>query len=60
MAVSPKRKCCTAGEVVGFMVPTYFSDLQCQATKDRVRATKLNVLRIIKETTTATIAYELD
>ena len=41
-------------------VPAYFNDAQRQATKDAGRIAGLNVLRIINEPTSATLAYGLD
>ncbi|XP_036895803.1 heat shock cognate 71 kDa protein-like [Sturnira hondurensis] len=41
-------------------VPAYFNDSQCQAIKDAGTIAGLNVLRIINEPTSATIAYGLD
>jgi len=41
-------------------VPAYFSDSQRQATKDSGRIAGLNILRIIKEPTAASLAYGLD
>ena len=41
-------------------VPAYFSDAQRQATKDAGRIAGLEVLRIIKEPTAASLAYGLD
>ncbi len=41
-------------------VPAYFDDAQRQATKDAVRISGLEVLRIINEPTAAALAYGLD
>ncbi|NHJ01966.1 MAG: molecular chaperone DnaK [Candidatus Heimdallarchaeota archaeon] len=41
-------------------VPAYFSDAQRQATKDAGRIAGLDVLRIINEPTSASLAYGLD
>ena len=41
-------------------VPAYFNDSQRQATKDAGRIAGLEVLRIINEPTTASLAYGLD
>ena len=41
-------------------VPAYFNDSQRQATKDAGRIAGLNVLRIINEPTSASLAYGLD
>src|SRR4026208_819264 len=41
-------------------VPAYFNDAQRQATKDAGQIAGLNVLRIIKEPTAASLAYGLD
>ncbi|MHA2226790.1 MAG: molecular chaperone DnaK [Candidatus Hodarchaeales archaeon] len=41
-------------------VPAYFSDAQRQATKDAGRIAGLEVLRIINEPTSASLAYGLD
>jgi molecular chaperone DnaK len=41
-------------------VPAYFNDGQRQATKDAGRIAGLNVLRIINEPTSASLAYGLD
>ncbi|KAJ6585993.1 heat shock protein 70 family [Mycena capillaripes] len=41
-------------------VPTYFNDLQRQATKDAGTKSGLNILRIINEPVAAAIAYGLD
>lgn len=41
-------------------VPAYFNNLQRQATKDAGRIAGLNVLRIINEPTSASLAYGLD
>lgn len=41
-------------------VPAYFNDAQRQATKDAGRIAGLNVLRIINEPTSASLAYGLD
>ncbi len=41
-------------------VPAYFNDSQRQATKDAGRIAGLEVLRIIKEPTAASLAYGLD
>ncbi|KAF5762667.1 putative Heat shock protein 70 family [Helianthus annuus] len=51
------------GEVVKnavITVPTYFNDLQRQATKDAGTIAGLNVIRMINEPTAAAIAYGLD
>jgi molecular chaperone DnaK len=41
-------------------VPAYFNDAQRQATKDAGRIAGLNVLRIINEPTSASLAYGMD
>lgn len=41
-------------------VPAYFNDIQRQATKDAGRIAGLNVLRIINEPTSASLAYGLN
>lgn len=41
-------------------VPAYLNDSRCQATKDARNITDLNILRLIKEPTTAAIIYGLD
>ncbi len=41
-------------------VPAYFNDAQRQATKDAGRIAGLNVLRLVNEPTTASLAYGLD
>ena len=41
-------------------VPAYFDDTQCQATEDAGVIAGLQVLCIINEPTTTTIAYGLD
>ena len=41
-------------------VPAYFSDAQCQATKDAGKIAGLDVKRIINEPTAAALAYGLD
>lgn len=41
-------------------VPAYFNDAQRQATKDACRIAGLEVLRLIQEPTSASIAYGLD
>lgn len=41
-------------------VPAYFTDAQRQATKDAGKIAGLNILRIINEPTSATLAYGLD
>lgn len=41
-------------------VPAYFNDAQRQATKDAGKIAGLNVLRIINEPTSASLAYGLD
>ena len=41
-------------------VPAYFSDSQRQATKEAGQIAGLNVLRIVKETTAAALAYGLE
>ncbi|KAL7242006.1 hypothetical protein ACSBR1_014564 [Camellia fascicularis] len=42
------------------IVPAYFNDSQCQATKNAGVIAGLNVMRIINEPTAAAIAYGLD
>jgi molecular chaperone DnaK len=41
-------------------VPAYFNDAQRQATKDAGRIAGLNVLRLVNEPTSASLAYGLD
>ncbi len=41
-------------------VPAYYSDAQCQATKDAGKIAGLEVLRIINEPTAAALAYGMD
>ena len=41
-------------------VPAYFNDAQRQSTKDAATISGLNVLRIINEPTSASLAYHLD
>ena len=41
-------------------VPAYFTDAQCQATKDAGKIAGLNVRRIINEPTAAALAYGVD
>ena len=41
-------------------VPAYFSDAQCQATKEAGEIAGLNVRRIVNEPTAASLAYGLD
>ncbi|GKA58021.1 heat shock cognate 70 kDa protein 2 [Tanacetum coccineum] len=45
---------------LAFLVPAYFNDSQCQATKDAEVISSLNAMRIINEPTTAATAYGLD
>jgi molecular chaperone DnaK len=59
------KKCAEAyfGEAVTqavITVPAHFDDHQRQATKDSARIAGLNVLRVINEPTSASLAYGLD
>ncbi|KAJ8533807.1 hypothetical protein K7X08_007131 [Anisodus acutangulus] len=42
------------------VIPAYFNDSQCEATKDAGVISGLNVMRIVNEPTAAAIAYGLD
>jgi len=46
--------------IVVIIVPIYFNDSQRKATMDVDSIINLNVIRIIKEPTVATIAYDLN